>query len=328
MAKQQNWVLIGLVVLVGAFAFGFIQLPTASVQTSTTPQAGTPQVTTLTGNPALVVTVLDAKTQSVLNEATVRLLDSSGQLRATGNTTNGVVTLSNLDPSFTYTAEVLPISGTSAFYAFSAPLASNSAGSKTVVLTYNSESTTAPTVTIYNNDDLTANSATAAQAIGLNESVTFRFRVRPAASSNDNNRFSDGALAPLFAINYVPTHLQQLSMKEGTVAMGTGTSPTGFSAYGSDSNNNRSGSAFFVGNTKVLLPATNYDYYLTVKGDASTQPVALTGASSSDTEIHVYMYDSCRVQNSQLGTYGEYYTNPIGGADLCGANADFNAHYS
>ena len=319
MAKSNTNLIVAVVVIGAAIWFlsgGNMPVTPGSVAQ---PSGGQQGGGLLTGNPGLTITVLDSKTQSVNNEAIVRLLDSTGQLRATATTVSGVATFTSLDPSTTYTAEILPTSGTTAFYAFSKPVSTNAAGSKTAVMTYVSQTTTAPTVTVYNNDNITSNSYTVPQAVGFGDSVTFRIRIRPASSTNDNNMFSSGIIK--FAVDYNSLSVQSLTMKEGSTAMpGPNNVVTVNGHTTKDANQNAT--SFFDSIATSLAPATDYDYYLTVKAATAQQPVAVTG------EIYVTAYDACRVQDTRVGTYGNYYQHPVDNSAICSGNAVTSVYMS
>lgn len=316
MAKQQNWLVIGALVIGLAILGGYIAIPTGAIGgTPTIP--GQPPVGPSTGsaqNPSIQVSLLDGSTNTVKNQGILTLM-KDGLFSQTATTAAGVATFSNLTSNKDYVIEVTNSGGT-AFYPFSFPVKTANAGSVDAPLKYKSIMNTAPTITGYNFDNITSNAMATRQAIAANDSGTFRIRYRTASAvSTDFNVFGDGALPLVFVVDYNTLWTQSITMKgpDGVELQATDT-PSGHTITDSNLSTNGSSKAFKA-NLSTTNPATDYDFYVTVNSN-TTNP---SQGGVVECMLRVITYDSTRYQN-RTGAYVEGYRNVDTQADLGATN--------
>ena len=284
---------------------------------------GTPQQpgATLTGNPQFSLPILDSA--GTVLTGTVHLLNAAGQevTSATGSVPNPTA----LNSNETYTGEVVPGVSTT-FYPTTVSLQAPAAGSKTVVLNVKSIQNTHPTVTCYKSDDVTANTASAAEALSANDNKTVRCRIRTAASTSDNNFFSDGVLPPRVVCDVNAISFSQITMREGTTQMTPASAPSGHSII----DVNRTSTVAFDMATKSLASSTDYDLYITLRTGA-LDPVTIGDSiaeGDNNASLWCQVYDGYRQKYNLTNTYGEFYRNPNNLADLGSPNWAFQYFYS
>lgn len=260
-----------------------------------------------TQNPSLELSCLDGKTLTADNECTIRVLQN-GNLIKSSTTASGVVSITALSPLTTYTLEVVQPGSATAFYPFSSTITTNKAGPVTKALFYTSVQNTAPSPVVYNFNGITDNST--AQAIGANESGTFRIRFRTAASTNDNNKFRGPALFVVDANNNSYTNGISMKNPDGTT-MAVSSSPTGHSVVDA----NRTTSYAFLSNIQQFEPSTDYDTYITVKSGTNNPANTLDHNSG----LRIMVYDQSRYL-TKAGVYKDAYRNEDNGTDIGAAN--------
>ena len=300
----------------------------SGIQTNTTN-------TGLTGNPALKFTCVDQRNGQQYNNCAVSLYNTDGTYVDTVTTTSGVGSLSNLQPGKTYNAEVTQPGSATAFYPLGAPVTAPNAGSSDAKIAYFSMQNTAPTTTVYNSDDVTAN--TTAQAVGANDNKQFRIRIVMPSSINDNNSFGDGVGYIRMVIDYnslaYGKGFQLTNKTTGTKL--TNTLPDG-STVGVPTGHvvvdvNRTTTTAFVLDETRWLPASVHEFYLTVFSGAQ-DPVTQPAGGDSNAGIRVTFYDAQRYQNINLPTGGsqfvEGYRNAVTGVDLGAPNITVHANAS
>jgi len=318
----KNFLIVGVILfaLVYIGGGGDIQIPSfgATGGTGTTVSDGVAPGAILTTNPSLILSLVDEKTGSAMS-ATVNLLDAQGNQITSSSGTS--ITFSNLTSDTTYTAEVVTASG---FYGKAVSVKSPSAGAGSEVIKLNYSTSGSPTVTCYDSDDVT-NNGTTAQAIGANDERTLRCRVRPPASTNDNNFFSDGMLSPVLVCDLNGLAYQSLTVREGSTLL----SSTGAPSNHTIPDANRTKTLSYMLASKTLNTATDYDLYFTLKS-TSLDPCSFTAGGGCDANAGIYctLYDSARIKDTMTGKYIEAYSNPRTNADVGGTNWTWSIYMS
>lgn len=281
----------------------------------------------LTGNPQLTVPIADQKTGQALG-GTVYLRSGTTDVTSATATDSAGASLTGLTSNVIYDTVVVDASGGNGFFysvktTLQAPSAGSVIASPVKVFSINS---TAPSITCYKIDDVTANTASARQAIAANEQVTMRCRIRTASTVNDNNVFSDNVLPPAIVLDYNSQALTQISMKEGSISLG-GTSVTGHQPD-IDGNVTRTSTVAFAMQTKSLTPATDYDVYFNLKAGSIDPTDTSTTVADNNGAVFVTIYDGCLVKNTLTQTYQEVYKNPNTLANVCATNYHTDLFYS
>lgn len=340
MAKNMNgmWAVVAVLVVLGGIAFlGTQGTPGAATggigapAQPSTPAGASECSTSLTGNPGLSIIASASDGQGgskISNQFTVALFGTNGVSYSTATSSSGTATFSTLPGNTDFYAEITPVSGTTAFYALRADnLRTCASGTRTVSVTYQNATTTAPTLTVTNGDaSNTTNSNSAAKAIAAGDAGTYYgIRVRPASSTTDFNGFGDGVAGVVFAVDYNNLAVESLSMTgpDGT-QLGTLGNINGWTRE----DVNKLTTAFFVAKENQLRPGTDYDYRLFVTASASQEPVAVSG---TDDEMYVTVLDATRVLKTAGNVYGEYYINPntpSSAPNIGSANGTSSLHYS
>lgn len=264
--------------------------------------------------PAIIFNLSEKKTRNELN-GTLYLYNGAGRLQGTTATSSGKATFSNLDSSAPFTYVVADTVTAPGFYPVTGPVTTRDAGPRTVNLAVESIAYGAPTYIIYNDDGITTNPGTA-QAVAANDPVKFRIRVSPATSTYDENKFSDGILAPLLCLDYNantwPT-VRALYAGQEITAEGA---PPGHSTVDA----NRQNTLCFRYPITQFVPAVDYDLTLTLKSGIFN-PSSAVATGDSNAGIHLVWYDGCLVEDTG-GTppWLEAYKDPDDLSEVCATN--------
>lgn len=279
--------------------------------------SGQPAVVNVSGssqNPSLDVTVLDKKTGSIISEATVRVLNSSGSLVRSGTTSSGYVSLTGLAANTDYTLEILPSGAATAFYPFSVPAKTAGSGSNPIAAAYFGTNNGTTTYTVYNTDGITNNATT--EAVTINQTKTFKIKLNLASSTNDNNYFGDGQLPIRAVVDYNSNDYTAFSFRTDA---GEATGGFGGPAGHSTPDKNRSASAGFnLVDTQWNSGDEKYVYVTYTTG--TIEPVNSGDANCS---LRISFYDGARDQLSigaNSGAYVEAYSNDTDNADIGSTN--------
>ena len=294
-----------------------IQLQAGGQQIITPAGDGQITISGSSQNPSLVVSAFDQKTLSSL-EATVEVWKDNGdgtrQFISSNTTSSGSVTFSNLDPNTHYFLEVKErTSGTYVFYPKVVDATTLNAGSKTITVPLISVASGVPTYSIYNNDDVTANSTSASLALGANDTKSARVRVRPASTATDNNYFGGGVIPIVCVFDHNALQITQVTGKLGDTSLSTTGVPSGHSV----ADLNHSSSIAFALPVSSMKPATDYDLRLSVK---SASGVVFPVHDGNGASIFGTCYDGCRIKNTNTGEYVNAYRNPVDLTNICATN--------
>jgi hypothetical protein len=322
---QNKWVLPA--ILIGALVIatnpGIIQ---GLQQGAVTPPEVTPPTGGLTGNPQVTVSIADQKTgQSYAG--TVYLRSGTTDVTSAAATTTSGASLTGLTSNALYDAIVSDASVNSWFYSVKTSVQAPAAGSIIAppIKVYSILNST-PTITCYKTDDVTANTASARQAISANENLTLRCRIRTASTAADSNYFSDNVLPPAIVADTNIMAITQVAMKEGSVSLAA-TSVPGHQPD-ADGNVTRTTSFAYVMNSKSLVTSTDYDIYFTLKSGSIDPTDNSTTIADNNGAVFITIYDGCLVKNTMTNSYQESYKHPNTLADICATNYHTDLFYS
>jgi len=228
------------------------------------------------------------------------------------DTTSGSVSITNLDPSQTYTMEITP-DDTTWFYPFKATATTNPTGPKQVGLPVDPMHNTAIEFSVFNNDNRTANSTSARQAFAASDKQSIYVQMRVPSTTNDNNYLGDGMKGLYFQFDLNGDAFQSVEAVDDAGAMDCST----YSKLSGHSNidTNRTGNLACVSRLTQVKANTDYDLKFTWTS-TSLDPV---NSMTDDTNGSIWatVYDSCRILNTNTGQYEEQWRNPVTLGDIC-----------
>lgn len=272
------------------------------------PQGGT------TDAPSLQISIYDPVTNELSNGSVTLFKDSErvGVERiGVFSSSAGVISVTNLDPSTEYVVEAEP-SSTTSWYPFQTTMKTYSTGPKRETLVVKHIHNTVPSVSVFNNDNRTANSTSARQAIAASDKKKFHIQLQIASTTNDNNYLGDGQLGLLHQFDLNGTEFQSVEGSDDGGIMDC-TTYTKVSGHPANSDGNKFAHLACISALKTLQAGQDYDTELTFTSTA-TNP-----SSDSNGAISAIVYDSCRILNTNTGQYGEYWRNPVALGDICSA---------
>ncbi len=224
-------------------------------------------------------------------------------------TSNGSVSLSNLSPQQEYLLEVETLANAQHFYPVTLSKTTAISGSVSVPVQVTSQNNGAATFSVFNDDDKTANTTSARQPIGANDSKSFNFIIQFAATQNDNNFFGLSSLGNLIVVDANRDLIQRLSGVDAGGDLTCMSAPTAHNAV--DANRTKS----FACVTNVTRARAKFNHEIQLTFD--TTAIDPTDLADQNGAFWLTMYDSCRILNTQTGLYEDNWFNPVTLADIC-----------
>ncbi len=224
-------------------------------------------------------------------------------------TSSGTVSISNLDAQQAYLLEVETLSGATQFYPQTIRKTTAVSGPVTVPIGVTSMNNGVSTISVFNDNDKTANTTSARQSITSNDAKNFNLILQFSASQNDNNFFGTSDLGNLIVTDVNRDLIQRVSGEDNGGQLTCMAAPTAHNAVDA----NRTKSFACVTNVKRAAAKVNHKIRLTF----DTTAVDPTNLADQNAAFWVSIYDSCRILNTQTGLYENNWFNPVTLADIC-----------